>query len=239
MILAAGLGTRLRPLTQNTPKALIVVHGIPLIAYSLHLLKKHGIKEVLINLHYLGEVIEKEIGNGSKFGMKITYSWEEKLLGTGGGIKKAAPFFGNKTFLLLNSDVLIDLDLRELIKFHRSRKGLATMVVRKPQEENSYTPLLLSPRRRIMGFDWERKEARETFIYTGAQVLDPKFLDYLPENQESCLIRQGYEPAITAGEKVYGFPYEGYWNDLGTLERYRQAEDDLNSGKVKFSFIRT
>src|SRR5580765_4253891 len=98
MILAAGLGTRLRPLTQTTPKSLLLVNDQPLILYALRLLKKHGITEVLINLHYLGELIEKELGNGKKIGMKISYSWEPHVLGTGGGVKKGESFFEGKPF---------------------------------------------------------------------------------------------------------------------------------------------
>src|SRR5262245_7059025 len=106
MILAAGLGTRLRPLTHSTPKALLLVNGRPLIYYSLKLLEKHGIREAVINLHYLGDLIQKELGDGSKFGLRIHYSWEPQILGTGGGIKKASTFLEQESFLVVNSDVL-------------------------------------------------------------------------------------------------------------------------------------
>jgi NDP-sugar pyrophosphorylase family protein len=229
MILAAGLGTRLRPLTHTTPKALLLVGGRPLITYSLNLLKKYGITEVLINLHHLGDLIEKELGDGKKFGMKIEYSWEPQVLGTGGGIKKGEPFFEGKPFLVLNSDILIDVDLRDLVRFHRRKKGIATMVLKSREENSSYTPITRDRNQRITGIGLE---ARETFLYTGAQLLEPKLLGYLPEKGESCIIRQGYLPALAAGEKIYGYPYHGYWNDLGTLDRYRQAENDLQEGRL-------
>ena len=237
MILAAGLGTRLRPLTNTTPKALILVNGRPLIVYSLKLLKKHGITEVLINLHHLGELIQKELGDGRKFGMKISYSWEPKVMGTGGGVKKGEPFFEGKTFLVLNSDILIDVNFKNLVNFHRRKKGLATMVVRPREKDSPHTPIVVGRGGKILGIGNGEPDEGKNMIYTGAQVLEPHFLRYLPENQESCIIRQGYQPAIVAGEKIFGFPYEGYWNDLGTLESYRQAEHDLIQGRVKLSFV--
>ncbi len=237
MILAAGLGTRLRPLTNTTPKALIQLQGHPLIAYSLRLLKKFGIQEVLINLHHLGELIEKELGNGRKFGMKITYSWEPHVLGTGGGLKKAEPFFEGKPFLLMNSDILIDLNLKELLQFHRRKKSLATMVVRPKEADSSFTPIQLDRSNRVLAIGDEpvKKQAHEV-MFTGLQILEPAFLKYIPSDQEACLIRNGYNPALKNSEKIYGMPYEGYWNDIGTLDRYRQAELDLSSGKVNLSF---
>ena len=238
MILAAGLGTRLQPLTQNTPKALVLIHRQPLIAYSLKLLKKYGFKEVLINLHHLGELIEKELGDGRKLGLKLTYSWEPTLLGTGGGIKKAQSFFGSQTFLVLNSDILLDLNLKQLLQFHKKKKGIATMVVRPREPDSPYTPILLGSTNRVLEIGSAKAAPKGSSVtYTGLQVLEPRFLDYLPENQESCIVRQGYQSALEAKEKIYGFLYEGYWNDLGTLARYRQAESDLKSEKIKFSYL--
>ncbi len=224
MILAAGLGTRLRPLTEHTPKALLLVNGQPLIVYSLNLLKKYGITEVLINLHHLGDLIKQELGEGKKFGMKISYSWEPRVLGTGGGIKKGEAFFEGQTFLALNSDILIDVDLKSLIKFHKKKKGIATMVVRPRETDSPYSALELGRGERILAIGAPPSET--SVMYTGIQVLEPNLLHFLPANRESCIIREGYLPALTAGKKIFGFPYNGYWNDLGTLERYRQAEAD-------------
>jgi NDP-sugar pyrophosphorylase family protein len=235
MILAAGLGTRLRPLTDTVPKALVPVNGEPLITYSLKLLKKQGVTEVLINLHYLGDLIEKELGDGRKFGMKISYSQEPTVLGTGGGIKKGKNFFGKDPFFVLNSDVLIDLDLKKFLEFHQKKKGIATMTVRPREADSQETAVFLGTDDRIRSIGGEGKKEERAVMYTGIQILEPEFLKYLPEN--GCLIRQGYQPALADGQKVFGFLYEGYWNDLGTLERYRQAERDLTSGKIKLSYL--
>lgn len=239
MVLAAGLGTRLRPLTENTPKALLMVNGRPLIEYSLLLLQKHGVRDVVINLHYLGDLIQKELGSGSQFGMKIHYSWEPHILGTGGGIKKASHYFEGEGFLVLNSDVLIDLDLKSFHRFHKRKKSLATMVVRDQDGECGFTPVWLGRGERIAGIGQrpEKPAALQPFMYTGVQYIEPDFLNFLPEDREACLIREGYLPAIGAKKRISGYRYDGYWNDLGTPDRYRQAERDLESGKAALSFL--
>ncbi len=240
MILAAGLGTRLRPLTQNTPKALVMVHGQPLIYYALQLLAQHGFKEVLINLHYLGELIQKELGQGDQLGLRITYSYETELLGTGGGIRNAECYFEDKPFLVINSDILIDLNLRELVDFHQKKGGIATMVVRPQSYQQNYTPILLGNRNRIAGIGQAAKEGdiltQDRLMYTGVQILEPKLLQYLPRNRSACLIGEGYQPAIAADEKIFGFVHEGYWNDLGTIDRLRQAELELS--EQNFSYLK-
>ncbi|HEX5038212.1 MAG TPA: nucleotidyltransferase family protein [bacterium] len=239
MLLAAGLGTRLRPLTEKTPKALLLVGGRPLIYYSLKLLQKHGIKEVVINLHYLGELIQQELGGGAKFGLHIHYSWEPRILGTGGGVKKASRYFDEKSFLVLNSDVLIDLDLKALHRFHKSKKAAATMAVREQSKETQFTPVWVGRNDRIVGIGGEapEKPGIRPMMYTGVQYLEPSFIERLPDDHEACMIREGYQPAIADGQKIAGFPYSGYWNDLGTLDRLRQAEEDLRSGRIKLSFL--
>lgn len=240
MILAAGLGTRLRPLTNSTPKALLLVNGRPLIYYSLKLLQKHGIREAVINLHYLGDLIQKEVGDGSKFGLRIHYSWEPEILGTGGGVKKAAAAFLEKeSFLVVNSDVLIDVNLKDLVRSHRRKKAIATMVVRPRETDSSFTPVWVGAYDRVLSIGEEApsRQKSNACIYTGIQVLEPRFLERLPNEGESCIIRQGYLPALERREKICGYRYEGYWNDLGTLDRLRQAESDLKSGRVRLSFL--
>lgn len=241
MVLAAGLGTRLRPLTEKTPKALLMVDGRPLIYYSLKLLQKHGIRDVVINLHYLGDLIQKELGDGSKFDLQIHYSWEPKILGTGGGIKKASHYFDGEGFVVLNSDVLIDLDLKALHRSHKKSKSIATMVVRDRGDDSQFTPVWLGRSDRVVGIGGKpaQKSPLRPLMYTGVQYLEPAFLDFLPEDREACLIREGYQPAIAAKKRVGGYLYDGYWNDLGTLDRYRQAERDLKSGKIELSYLKS
>ena len=136
MILAAGLGTRLRPLTETIPKPLLPVGGTPLIVWNLLLLRAGGIRDVIINLHYLGSMIEEVLGDGARWDMHIVYSHESALLGTGGGLKAAEDFFEGESFLVINGDTLIGLDLPAFFEFHRSQNGVATLVLRDdPQAE--------------------------------------------------------------------------------------------------------
>lgn len=240
LILAAGLGTRLRPLTEKTPKALLLVDGRPLIYYALKLLQKHGVRDVVVNLHHLGDLIQKEIGDGGKFGMTIRYSWEPEILGTGGGIKKAARLLDEDDFLVLNSDVLIDVNLKDLRRRHKKTKALATMVLRERSPDSSFTPVWAGRSDRIVHIGPEapsQKKAPRPYHFTGIHYLESRFLDFLPAEGASCIIRQGYLPAIAAGENVRGYLYDGYWNDLGTFDRLREAEQDLRSGKVALSFL--
>ena len=134
MILAAGFGTRLRPLTDVTPKPLLPVAGTPMIVWNLLLLKRHGILDVVINLHHLGAMIEQALGGGARFGMRITYSHEPVILGTGGGIKQAESSFGGEPVLVLNGDTLFELNLTSLLAFHQERDAAATLVLRHDPE---------------------------------------------------------------------------------------------------------
>ncbi|MFO0707084.1 MAG: nucleotidyltransferase family protein [Nitrospira sp.] len=133
MILAAGLGTRLRPLTNTIPKPLLP-SAARLIVWNLLLLKRHGFRDVVINLHHLGPMIEQALGDGSRFGLRLIYSHEPVILGTGGGIKQAELHFSGEPVLILNGDTLFELDLGALCSFHRERKALATLVLREDPE---------------------------------------------------------------------------------------------------------
>ena len=133
LILAAGFGTRLRPLTNHTPKALVPVNNIPIIIYILSFLKHHKIKDIVINLHHLGHKIPQFLGNGSGFGMKIRYSHEPQILGTGGGIKKASRFFKDD-FLIVNGDVIVDFDLSAMIRQHKNNKPTSQTSIPAPKQ---------------------------------------------------------------------------------------------------------
>src|SRR5438552_8545786 len=149
MVLAAGLGTRLRPLTDTLPKPLLPVAGRPLLEWNLLILKRHGITEVIINLHHLGEQIVRALRDGARLGLRLAYSHEPTLQGTGGGIKQATPFLKDGPFLVLNGDTLSDCDLTALIAAHRVSGALATLAVRDDPEAASWVPVTLDVRGRI------------------------------------------------------------------------------------------
>lgn len=212
MILAAGLGTRLRPLTYKTPKPLLPVKGKPLIDYNLKLLAKAGIKDVIINLHHLGGQIKKHVRCGCKYGLKVCYSHERGILGTGGGVKKAEKYLKGSPFIVINSDVLIDIDLKKVIARHFKKRGAALMVVRKLKK--GYTPVDIGGDGRLKGF------GRGTYMFTGVQILEPVIFKFL--KKPSCLIESGYKKLLKAGISVYTYIYKGCWSDVGQIEIYRK-----------------
>ncbi|MBI2341610.1 MAG: nucleotidyltransferase family protein [Deltaproteobacteria bacterium] len=215
MILAAGLGTRLRPLTHKTPKPLLPVNGRPMIDFSLARVKKAGITNVIINLHYLGGQIKKYVGSGRRYGLKIRYLHEPKILGTGGGIKNAERFLNGGPFVVINSDTLIDIDLKKVISYHAKKGGAATMVVRKLKCGEDYAKLNIAKNGRLKNFGSGK------YMFCGVQILEPIIFKFL--KKPSCLIESGYKKLLRARLPVYTFVHKGYWNDIGTLQRYKSG----------------
>jgi NDP-sugar pyrophosphorylase family protein len=237
MILAAGLGTRLRPLTNTMPKPLLPVAGTPLIVWNLLLLKRHGFHEVIINLHHLGPMIERALGNGSKYGLRIWYSQEPVILGTGGGIKQAEPNFSGEPVLILNGDTLVEIDLDELCAFHRQRGAAATLVLRADPDAARWGLVEMGDDLRIARITGRgRSESATTHprMFAGIHILHPRLLRDVPKGKESSII-DAYVSAILQGEPVLGFDHAGYWSDVGTPERYAQAEQDAADGLIRLS----
>ena len=236
MILAAGLGTRLRPLTNTVPKPLLPVGGTPLIVWNLLLLRRSGIREVVVNLHHLGDLIEKELGDGSTWGMRISYSREPTILGTGGGLKQAERFFEGRPFLVLNGDTLCELDLGALCRFHMQQLPIATMVVREDPDADRWGALELEGRRvvRINGRGRVPQGSVVTRMFAGVHIVDPRLLRTVPAGRESSII-EAYVHEIQQGEPVLGYTLEGYWSDVGTPERYTAAQDDAERGRVRLA----
>jgi NDP-sugar pyrophosphorylase family protein len=235
MILAAGLGTRLRPLTETTPKPLLPVGGTPLIVWNLLLLRAGGIREVIINLHYLGSMIEAALGDGSRWDMQIAYSYEPELLGTGGGLKKAEEFFEGESFLVMNGDTLINVDLPALQEFHRSQAGVATLVLRDDPHAEQWGAVESDAQDRILringrGLDtFALSTVAHTRMFAGVHILHPSLLDGAPTGTPFSII-DSYTNALAGGSRMLGFVYAGYWSDVGTVERYEQARADVEAG---------
>lgn len=237
MLLAAGLGTRLRPLTNHTPKPLLPVNGLPIIIYTLALLKKYKIKDVVINLHHLGNQIRTLLGSGRKFGFNIKYSFEPKILGTGGGIKRAEKFLKGSPFLVFNADIIADINLKKLISFHKKKKSIATLVVRQ-NHSGKFGSLYVDRNSNIISIlkkPENTRLTRQTF-FTGIHVLDKKFLRWQKPRKKSCIIRNGYIPLLNQGKTIGAFIQKGYWNDLGTLSRLKKTDNDFKKGKIRLSY---
>ena len=245
MVLAAGQGTRLRPLTDRIPKALVPVAGRPMIEYPLLLLRHYGIGDIVINLHHHGEQIEKRLGDGSQLGLRISYSVEPDLLDTGGGLLKAKAFFQSDTFLVINTDVLIDLHLDELLKFHGDRRATATLVLRPDDEADQYGSMDIDIHGRICRFLDTSLPLHSTgptrkLMFTGVQILEPKVFDYMDaatSSQKFSTTRQTYPRMLADRQPLYGFYFDGFWQDLGTAERIQQAERSLDRGAVRLHYL--
>jgi NDP-sugar pyrophosphorylase family protein len=223
MILAAGLGTRLRPLTFETPKPLLPLNSKRIIDYPLQLLVKYEIKEVVINLHHLGHLIREYVGDGERYGLKVQYSEEVEILGTGGGIKNAETFFGGEPFLAINADALLNVDLKDVAKRYFETHAAAAMVIKKLAPDDVYGRVDIDPQGFIKTLD-----DKGPYFYTGVQVVGPELLEVLPPaGQNSCLIKDGYRRLLASQKKVATVIYDGYFNDVGTPERYAQAQEDL------------
>lgn len=234
IILAAGFGTRLRPLTDTLPKPLLPIAGRPLIVWNLLLLRRHGITDVIINLHHLGHLIEQALGDGSQLGMRLTYSREAAILGTGGGLKQAEPFFGGEDFLVVNGDTLFELDVTGMVSAHRQSRALATMAVRADPDPDRWGAVELDGARRVVriaGRGRHPEGPTEKRMFAGVHLMHPRFLASVPAGRESSII-EAYVGAIQAGEPVAGFELRGYWSDVGTPERYEAAKRDAESGKI-------
>jgi NDP-sugar pyrophosphorylase family protein len=245
MVLAAGQGTRLRPISDRTPKALVPVAGRPMIEYALLLLRHYGIRDIVINLHHFGQQIEAYLGDGGKLGVNIQYSQEPELLDTGGGLLKAKGFLQDDSFIVINPDALIDVNLAELFDFHRRKNSLATLVLRPDVNADQYGSMDIDDSGRIYRFldsrfDREPTGALRKLMFTGVQVLEPKIFEYMEahgEGQKFSTTKQTYPQILRAGQPLYGFCFAGFWQDLGTVERIKQAEDSLAPGRARLHYL--
>ena len=245
MVFAAGEGQRLRPITEKTPKPLVPVAGRPMIEYPLLLLRHYGIEEIIINLHHLGGQVESYLGDGADLGLKICYSHEAELLDTGGGLLKAKPFLEDATFIVINTDVLVDLPLAEVLAFHRRNAAAATLVLRPDAHADRYGSMDITADGRICRFlNTKMPEAPSTpvrkLMFTGVQVLEPRVFDYMPspaETEKFSTTRDVYPKMLLQRDRLFGFSFDGFWHDLGTFERIEEAEKRLSEGRVKLHYV--
>jgi NDP-sugar pyrophosphorylase family protein len=241
MILAAGFGTRLRPLTNTVPKALVPVAGRPLIEYGLFWLKAQGVEEVVINLHHLGDKIRDTLGDGRMYGLRIVYSPEEPILDTGGGIKKAQPWLDGETFLVLNCDTILDLDLAALVRFHRHTQAMATLVLRPDPGAARYGLLEIDRRgrlRRFLGQPAAADEPLTALMFTGLQVFEPRVFTLMPADRPFSTTRELYPRLLLAGEPLYGFLHTGPWMVVDDAAGVVRATQAILSGEVRLSYLR-
>ncbi len=235
MILAAGLGTRLRPLTEEISKPMVPIVNRPVMEHIVELLAHHGFREIYVNLHYHPQAITDYFGDGRKWGVSITYSYEEELMGTAGGVKKLEKELGEGTFLVISGDALTDLDLTSLVTFHRERGGMATLVVTPVEDPSKYGVVIVEEDGRITGFQEKPRteEARSRLANSGIYVFEPQVLDMIPRGEFYDFGSQLFPRFLEEGIPFYGYRHDDYWNDVGSIEEYKAGNFDALTGKVK------
>jgi mannose-1-phosphate guanylyltransferase len=236
MILAGGLSTRLYPLTKLVPKPLVPVAGVPNAAHLLHYLKAYGFDEIAINTHYLADAIVATLGDGSRFGVKLHYSYEPELLGSAGGVKKIEPFFDDEPFLVIGCDEVTDMRLDRLFDFHRDRNAIATIGLVECNEVDQYGVVLLDERGKIVGFQEKPKKGTELskLANTGVYAFSPAIFDHIPANEFYDFGNQVFPGLQRTGAPFYGFEARGaYWADIGTPSEYRRASYDVVRGVMR------
>lgn len=235
MILAAGLGTRLRPLTEEISKPMVPIVNRPVMEHIVELLKEHGFREIYVNLHYHPDVITNHFDNGSYWDVSISYSYEEELLGTAGGVKKLGEQLRDDTFLVISGDALTDINLTKLVDFHKARGGVATMVLTPVDNPSKYGVVITEEDGLIRGFQEKpsRQEAKSHMANSGIYVFEPRVLEMIPEGEFYDFGRNLFPRFLEEGIDFYGYLHEDYWNDVGSMEEYKLGNFDALTGKVK------
>jgi mannose-1-phosphate guanylyltransferase len=226
IILAGGLGTRLRPLTENTPKPLLPIQNKPIMQHAIENLKSHNITEIIQGVSYHADKIKEHFKDGSHLGVKISYSIEDSPLGTGGAVKQAAKGI-TKPFLLIWGDNLMNVDINKLKEIHKRNNAQLTMTLT-PRKDVEHFGVANLEGEKILSFveKPKREEAPSNLINAGAFIVDPKALEVLPEGVSS-IEKDCFEKLAKQGV-VYAHKHEGYWHPTDTLEKYNKAEQEFN-----------
>ena len=236
MVLAAGLGTRLRPLTDLISKPMAPIVNRPVMEHIIRLLAKHNFTDVVCNLHWYPDEIRNYFCDGSKWKINIAYSYEKELLGTAGGVKNVEDFFGDSTFLVISGDSLTDIDLNDVVKFHKEKGGVATLVLTEVEDTSKYGVVLVDEDMRIKGFQEKPLcgEAKSNLANSGIYVFEPEIFNYLPSRGQFCDYGKNLFPdLLDKNVSYYGYRHNRYWNDVGCLDQYQQGNFDALEGKVK------
>lgn len=248
MILAAGKGTRVRPITYTIPKPLIPILQKPVMEFLLELLRQHGFDQIMVNVSHLAHEIESYFRDGQRFGVDIAYSFEGRIvdgelvgeaLGSAGGIRRIQDFnkFFDDTFVVLCGDALIDLDLTEAVKQHKEKGAIATIVTKEVPEDkvSSYGVVVTDEENRITAFQEKPSmdEALSNQINTGIYILEPEVIDYIPPNQVYDLGSDLFPKLVETGAPFYSVPMDFQWVDIGKVPDYWHAIRGVLLGEIK------
>lgn len=229
MILAGGLGTRLREVYAG-PKCLAPVAGRPFLDYVLRWLASQSVRNVVVCVGYKGSSVERYVGAGLKWGLRVAYSREEGLLGTGGALKKAEKLISGYRMLVINGDTLARVDLKKLVDFHESRRAVATLALTRVRDAGRYGLVKVDRQERIRAFmekkQGRRASGRDRLVNAGVYVLEKRALDRIRTQRPSSLERDVF-PRLTEGGKICGFVSNGHFIDIGIPEDFRRAQSEL------------
>jgi mannose-1-phosphate guanylyltransferase len=235
MLMGAGLGTRLRPITYELPKPMVPVLDRPVMEHILELLARHGIGQVIANLHYFPDRIKDHFGDGSDFGVQLEYSFEPELLGTAGGVRNVRDFLGDETFLVISGDALTDVDLGALWKRHREAGGIGTLTLKRVADPSQLGVVILSDDGRVQGFQEKPQpaEALSNLGSCGIYVFEPEIFDHFPDRDFVDWAQDVFPTVLERDAALYGHEIDDYWSDVGSLSEFRQGNFDALTGEVR------
>jgi len=238
LFLAGGMGTRLRPITDNLPKPMVPMMVRPLLESNILKLKECGVDEVILSTCYKSEVIEEHFGDGEKIGLKINYLREETPLGTGGAIKIAEDFF-NETFIVFNADILCDIDIVEMINFHKEKKAAVTIATTKVSNPSEYGVIEYGADLYAKSFTEKPKLSaiKSNLINAGIYIFEPTVLKEIPASKNVSIERETFPLLLEKGYPIAVFQSDAYWIDIGNIRKYTQAHRDILSGACPFQGI--
>ncbi len=231
VILIGGQGTRLRPLTCNIPKSMVPILNEPFLEYLLLYLKKHGITDVVLAMGYLPDAIQKGLGDGSRLGMRLTYSVEPSPMGTAGAVKFAEPHLDREPFLVFNGDIITEIDLGAMIKLHRELGAKASIALTPVDNPTAFGVVETQAEGRITRFVEKPKPEQVTtnMINAGIYILQPEVLDLIPAGSHYMFEHHLFPLLLHRGDFMLAYPSQEYWIDIGTPEKYLKVHHDLLS----------
>ncbi|HKC78224.1 MAG TPA: nucleotidyltransferase family protein, partial [Gaiellaceae bacterium] len=234
VVMAGGEGTRLRPLTSNQPKPMVPIVGKPCMEHIVELLKRHGFEDVIVTVAFLPQAIRSYFGSGESLGVDIGYSVEESPLGTAGSVKLAAGRLDD-TFLVISGDALCDVDLTALVEAHREKQASVTIGLKSVENPLEFGIVVTDEDGRVERF-LEKPSWGQVFsdtINTGIYVLEPEVLKHIPQDRPYDFSKELFPLLLEMGRPIYGHVFDGYWQDIGNLDQYRQANFDALDESVR------